>query len=208
MDCLPCLLGYLYSSHNQLMNKQLAVHWFYVHRWIQDDQRRCKTEKLSLAAIVFRSNLAFISFASESMVMRTCAAENGAINHTHYLLPWLWAAPPPQWPYQKCMWVLRLRCACVGGSEQAIASFSRPREPTLRDQSCMLLESDLLLNWESLRSQCQCSILWTSTSSPAWHAWSRDTQGLFDWRPMQATKQWQARHTGIRLQPTPTQYTQ
>ena len=38
----------------------------------------------------------------------------------------------------------------------------------LCDQSCTHLESDLL-NWESLRSQCQCLILWMSTNSPAWH---------------------------------------
>ena len=96
-------------------------------------------------------------------------------------------------------------CDCaVHGSEQPIASFSRPREPPLCDQSCMLLEFDLLLNWESLRSHGANaeSFAWTSTST-AWHAWSQDTQGLSDQRPMQATKQWQARHTGNRVQPTP-----
>ena len=43
---------------------------------------------------------------------------------------------------QEKAWALQLRCASVGGSEQAVASSSRPHEPTLCIQSCLLLDSE------------------------------------------------------------------
>ena len=68
-------------------------------------------------------------------------------------------------------WVLRLRCVCVGGSEQAIASFSHLHEPTRCDQSCcMPLESgasaELAGEAEITVSACRWWILWKSTGSP------------------------------------------
>ena len=43
---------------------------------------------------------------------------------------------------QESAWALRLRCASVGGSEQAVSSTSRLREPTLRVRSCLPLDSE------------------------------------------------------------------
>ena len=43
---------------------------------------------------------------------------------------------------QEGAWALRLHCASVGGSEQAVASSSHLCEPTLCVQSCLLLDSD------------------------------------------------------------------
>ena len=43
---------------------------------------------------------------------------------------------------QESAWVLQLRCASVGGSEQAVSSTSRLREPTLCIQSYLLLASE------------------------------------------------------------------
>ena len=43
---------------------------------------------------------------------------------------------------QGSAWALRLRCASVGGSEQAVSSTGRLREPTLCVQSCLLLDSE------------------------------------------------------------------
>ena len=48
---------------------------------------------------------------------------------------------------------------------------------------------------------------WMLLKSTGIHGRLRDTQRLSDWRPMQATKQWHRRHTGITLQPILTQYT-
>ena len=43
---------------------------------------------------------------------------------------------------QGSAWALRLRRASVGGSEQAVSSTSRLREPTPCVQSCLLLDSE------------------------------------------------------------------
>ena len=43
---------------------------------------------------------------------------------------------------QESAWALQLRCASVGGSEQAVSSTSCLRGPTLCAQSCLLLESE------------------------------------------------------------------
>ena len=53
---------------------------------------------------------------------------------------------------QESAWALRLYCACVGGSEQAIASSSRLHKPTLCVQSCLLLDSDASAKLGRLRS--------------------------------------------------------
>ena len=44
---------------------------------------------------------------------------------------------------QEVHWALRLRCASVGGSEQAVSRTSRLREPTLCVQSYLLLVSEV-----------------------------------------------------------------
>ena len=43
---------------------------------------------------------------------------------------------------QESAWALRLHCASVGGSEQAVSSTSHLHEPTLCIQSCLLLDSE------------------------------------------------------------------
>ena len=43
---------------------------------------------------------------------------------------------------QESAWALRLCCASVGGSEQAVSGTSRLCEPTLCIQSCLLLDSE------------------------------------------------------------------
>ena len=106
---------------------------------------------------------------------------------------------------QESAWTLRLRCASMDGSERAVSSTSRLREPTLAVHSVMLASRF----WSFCRTgrgwdQWRCWMLWKSTGT---HWRLRDTQRLSDQQPMQATKQWQARHTGITLQPTLTQYT-
>ena len=80
---------------------------------------------------------------------------NRAINDAHHLLPWLQAATPPQWLYQKCMGIA---IALFMGLNNPLPVSAIPVSHlcAIYNQSCMLLESDLLLNWESLRSQCQC----------------------------------------------------
>ena len=53
---------------------------------------------------------------------------------------------------QESAWALRLRCASVGGSEQAASSTSCLREPTLCIQSCLLLDSEASAELGRLRS--------------------------------------------------------
>ena len=89
----------------------------------------------------------------------------------------------------------------MGGSEQAVASSSRLREPTLGVQSCLLLDSDA----SAEPGEADISADAESFASPQGVTDDHETQRL---RPMQATKQRQARHTGMTLQPTLTQYTQ
>ena len=52
---------------------------------------------------------------------------------------------------QESAWVLRLHIF-VNGSEQAVASSSHLREPTLCIQSCLLLDSDASAELGRLRS--------------------------------------------------------
>ena len=60
-----------------------------------------------------------------------------------HMLPWLPAARLHNGRKictRKCKWALRLRCASVGGSAQAVFSTSCLCEPTLCIQSCLPLD--------------------------------------------------------------------
>ena len=131
-----------------------------------------------------------------------------SINHAHPHATMATSCPAPTMAaefVQESAWALHLRCASVGGSEQAVSSTSRLHEPTLSVQSCLLLDSEAAAELGEAEISDDAESFGTSTGS---HGWSRDRQGLSDQHPMQASKQWQARRTGITLQPTLTHYTQ
>ena len=82
----------------------------------------------------------------------------------------------------------------------------RLREPTLCDQSCYKHASRIWRFCWTRRGwdhSVKCWILWKSTGSRAWHKWSRDTQGLSDRRPMQATKQADMYTLALHYNPPP-----
>ena len=82
-------------------------------------------------------------------------------------------------------WALRLCCASVGGSEQAVSSTSCLREPTLCIQSCLLLdfEASAELEEAEISNDTECF------GSPQAFMDDCETQQLSDRRSMQATKQ-------------------
>ena len=123
------------------------------------------------------------------------------------MLPWLRAAPPTQWPHNYVREV-GVAIACVGGSEQAIASFSRLHEPTPCDQSCcMPLESDASaeLGEAEITVPAGAESFGSPQAVGLAQMIARHTGTVLS----TANASHQAgRHTGITLQPTPTQYTQ
>ena len=83
-----------------------------------------------------------ISFTSDFKVR---SREYVLISHAHPRATMATSCPAPRMAakfVQGSAWALRLRCASVGGSEQAVSSTSRLREPTLCVQSCLLLDSE------------------------------------------------------------------
>ena len=81
------------------------------------------------------------------------------------VISWLRAAPPPQWPQNLSAWALRLPCASVGGSEQAVSSTSRLREPTLCIRSCLLLDSEASAELGEAEISDDAEYIGTSTGS-------------------------------------------
>ena len=86
---------------------------------------------------------------------------------------------------QESAWTLRLHCASVGGSEQAVSSTSCLREPTLCVPSCLLLDSEA----STELGEAEISDDAESFGSPQAVTDDCETQGLSDRRPMQDTKQ-------------------
>ena len=84
---------------------------------------------------------------------------------------------------QESAWALRLCCASVGGSEQAVSSTSCLREPTLCIQSC------LLLDFEASAELGEAEISADAESFGSPQAVTDDCKTLCYRQPMQATKQ-------------------